>query len=324
MVKDNFKPDVVIYHSNCSDGYASKFICQKKWGNIPVYKSKAHTKNQNIADVDFEYKNKNVLFVDFAYDDKEIMVEICKEAKEVILVDHHLSAIEKYGDIDFNLKCIFDTTKSASVLLWDSLYPGVKVPLILKYVEDRDLRLWRMPHVHEVLSVLDTLPKDREQWKIFNNNLENNIGEIVQKGLMIKQVFNGYLHTILSQKKELNIAGHNGAVVNASWEFTAYAADVLAEKYDFGMAWFLDSNNLVKCSFRSKNGLDVKKIAEAFGGGGHIDNAGCTISLIELDHMLNKDCGLNLIQIANPLSQSPVLQSFPEKSPVILRKKNLR
>ena len=61
-MKDFSEPDVVIYHGNCSDGYASKFICQKKWGNTPVYIAKGHTKNLDVKDIDFEYKGKNIVY----------------------------------------------------------------------------------------------------------------------------------------------------------------------------------------------------------------------------------------------------------------------
>lgn len=306
-MKDFSEPDVVIYHGNCSDGYASKFICQKKWGNTPAYIAKGHSKNLDVKDIDFEYKGKNILFVDFIYDNKDIMEEINNNAKNLLIIDHHLTGMEKYKNSQFKDKMIYDVNKSACVLLWETLYPNQKIPLILKYVEDRDLRRWKMPHVNEVLSVLDTLPKEREQWNIFNSNLENNLTEIVQKGILIKHVFNGYLQTILMQKKEIEIQGYTGAVVNTSWEFTSYAADALAEKYDFGMAWFLDSKNMVKCSLRSKKGLSVKNIAELFGGGGHFDNAGCTISLSELEHILNNNYHLVHVKIDEKKIHEPII-----------------
>ncbi|MFA7083449.1 MAG: bifunctional oligoribonuclease/PAP phosphatase NrnA [Arcobacteraceae bacterium] len=41
--------------------------------------------------------------------------------------------------------------------------------------------------------------------------------------------------------------------------------------------YFRISNNNVRVSFRSKENIDVSKIASIFGGGGHVNAAGCTI-----------------------------------------------
>lgn len=287
------KPDVVIYHANCSDGFGSKYTCIKKWGESPKYIEQNHTKNMTLKDINFDYKNKNVLFIDFVYDNRDIMLDIRKQAKSLFIIDHHLSAIENFRD--FSDIAIFDITKSACRLTWESLFPKKDIPLVLKYVEDRDLRKWSLPNTDEILAVLDTLPKNVENWDKFESSLNKNIQDVIKKGENIKHVFNSYLETMILQKKEINIAGYQGAVVNTSWEFSAYAADLLADKYEFGMAWFLNNEGLVKCSFRSKYGANVKRLASLFGGGGHIDNAGCTISLSELDKIINGNNSLVFI-----------------------------
>ena len=53
-------------------------------------------------------------------------------------------------------------------------------------------------------------------------------------------------------------------------------------------------DNGVKCSLRSKNDIDVRKIAEVFGGGGHIKAAG--ISLKEISMIEAKEKLLNQIE----------------------------
>lgn len=291
------KPDLVIFHANCSDGFGAKYACMKKWGTTPLYIPQQHTKEMTIDDIKFDYKDKNILFTDFAFDNKEIMHEIRSQAKSIFIIDHHLTAIENLKD--FNDVAYFDINKAACRLTWESLFPDMEIPLILKYVEDRDLRSWKLPYTEEVLSVLDTLPKDVISWDAFNQSLENSFEEIISKGENIKLLFNSYLQTMLLQKKDIQIAGYKGAIVNTSWEFSAYAADLLADKYDFGLAWFLNNEGLVKCSFRSKNGVNVKKIAALFGGGGHADNAGCTISLRELENIIKGNNKLTFIPPTN-------------------------
>jgi phosphoesterase RecJ-like protein len=46
---------------------------------------------------------------------------------------------------------------------------------------------------------------------------------------------------------------------------------------------FKEAGDLVKVSLRSKSDIDVRKIAEKFGGGGHTKASGLTISNASLD-----------------------------------------
>lgn len=284
ILDSNYIPDIVIYHANCSDGFASKFVCMKKWGKIPLYLSKDHPSNIPIEDLDFDYEGKHILFVDFVYDNVEIMKDIQSKAASLYVIDHHCTALEKYKKVLNNF--IFDSKKSASMITWDTLYPELKAPKILEYIQDRDMRFWKLPYHHEVLSVLDSRPKEHAAWKEFNDYLTNDFNKVVQEGTLLKEHFNSLLASILSHKQVITIAGKEGFAVNCPWEFASYAADKLAENGDFGMAWFVNNSGKVKCSWRSNNGTNVKKIAEIFGGGGHVYNAGATITIKQISQIL--------------------------------------
>ena len=47
----------------------------------------------------------------------------------------------------------------------------------------------------------------------------------------------------------------------------------------FGLCWFIDKENVCRCSLRSNGDYDVSTIAKAFGGGGHKNAAGFTIDI---------------------------------------------
>ena len=55
-----------------------------------------------------------------------------------------------------------------------------------------------------------------------------------------------------------------------------YARDI--ENVEIGILLKEKSNNEIKVSLRSKSFADVSRVAKAFGGGGHIRAAGCTIN----------------------------------------------
>lgn len=273
----NSQEKVLITHGNCSDGFGAAWAVWKEYGDSVQYHYATH------SDEPLLYKNKTILFTDFAYE-VDVMHHLDK-SNDVFVIDHHIYAME-------NLKgfknAFFDMSKSGAVLAWESLYPETPVPLLLKYVEDRDLRNFKLPYTHEVLSVLDTIPATFKNWSLFSNVLENNFEAVVEKGRTLKSQFDILLSKIITEAQPIFIDGHHGLVVNASWDFASYAADKLSEKAEFGMAWFMNKEGLIKCSFRSSHGLNVNNLAQTLGGGGHAFCSGATLTLDKLNEVLEK------------------------------------
>lgn len=268
---------VLITHGNCSDGFGAAWAVWKEYGDTVKYHHATH------SDEPLLYKDKTILFTDFAYE-ADVMRHLGKH-NDVFVIDHHIYAMENLKDFPNTL---FDMSKSGAVLAWESLYPDVPVPLLLKYVEDRDLRNFKLPYTHEVLSVLDTIPQTFKNWSLFSNVLDNNFAGVVEKGKALKSQFDVILNKIIQEAQPVYIDGHQGLVVNANWDFASYAADKLSEKAEFGMAWFMNKEGLVKCSFRSSHGLNVNNLAQTLGGGGHAFCAGATLTLEKLNEVLEK------------------------------------
>ena len=88
-----WKPDVVIYHDPCDDGFASAWVAQKKWGSgltmVPA------NYGQAIPDEDI-LSGKNVLIADFSYP-KEELEALAAIASEVVVLDHHKTAAAALG-----------------------------------------------------------------------------------------------------------------------------------------------------------------------------------------------------------------------------------
>ncbi len=278
---NNSEEKILISHGNCSDGFGAAWAIWKEYGDSVRYHFATH------SDAPYLYKNKAILFLDFAYERK--IMDVLDKTNKLLVIDHHSYSVE---DLKGFKNAILDMKKSGAVLAWEHLYPNIEVPTILKYVQDRDLRKFELPYSHEVLSVLDTIPKTFKNWELFSLSLDKDFSSIVEKGKILKNQFNNILNGIIKEARPVNIDGYNGLVVNANWEFASYAADKLSEKADFGIAWFIDKSGQAKCSFRSSNGLNVNNLAAIYGGGGHDHSAGATISLDTLTRMLNNEDAL--------------------------------
>ena len=61
-----------------------------------------------------------------------------EQSNKIIVIDNHESAKKNLQDIEDKYK-IFDMTHSGVVLAWNYFYPEETIPLLYKYVEDRDI-----------------------------------------------------------------------------------------------------------------------------------------------------------------------------------------
>ena len=84
--------EVVIYHANCTDGFGAAYSAWKLLGNRAEYYACKHgVKPPNV-------KGKNVAILDFAFDNKTTK-KMIKDAKDLIVIDHHKSAMVELHDI---------------------------------------------------------------------------------------------------------------------------------------------------------------------------------------------------------------------------------
>ena len=84
--------DCVIYHANCTDGFGSAFSAWKLLGNRAEYYACTHgTKPPNV-------KGKNVVILDFSFDNKTTK-RLIKDANNLLVIDHHKSAMVELHDI---------------------------------------------------------------------------------------------------------------------------------------------------------------------------------------------------------------------------------
>ena len=139
--------DFVIYHDPCADGtgaacIAWKYLSTKFPKRTVTYCPRAYNK-QKQPDV----SGKNVLLCDITFD-KAIMKNMMARANKLLILDHHKTAEIDLLDIPNNNK-IFDMNRSGAMLAWDFFHPGVKPPLLVEYIQDRDNWTKKLPYINE-------------------------------------------------------------------------------------------------------------------------------------------------------------------------------
>jgi len=272
---------IIIYHGPyCCDGFGSALAAYLKFGDNAYYYPTSHG-----SDIPPDVTGKIVYILDFSYK-KEILEKMINQANCLKVIDHHKTAEKELEDINDQYK-IFDMNHSGAILTWKYFFPDLEAPLLLQYVEDRDIWLKQMPNTEEVTTALFDLPKDFEVWKEYLNNQK--IEELIEKGsavlehnkLEVQKITNSAFITNWNIKIDNEDHDFNVAVCNSPTLQSDIGNYLVANKFkdevDFAAVFYYDGE-YTKFSLRSTNDKqDVSIIARIYGGGGHRNAAGCAI-----------------------------------------------
>ena len=271
--------DYIIYHSPCSDGTGSGLIAWKYLTNkFPDRKIKYYPANINAYPPP-DLEGRNVLICDYSYK-KDILLEIIKKAKNLLIIDHHKSAQKDLVEISDKYK-IFDMNHSGAMLTWFYFYNNIPAPLLIKYIEDRDIWAKKLDLVDEFVSWFYTLPHDFNE---YNKYLDDNLlMEMVKtKGVNFLELNNNYINQALEYvvikfnkiKDKYYFIGYINSTVLKSdignkifdkFPLINFSAIYSINDYDNSTTYSLRSNEI---------STDVSEISTLLNGGGHRNASG--------------------------------------------------
>lgn len=284
--------EVVIYHSPCIDGSGSAFCAWSYLGDNVAYIPMAHGESPDFG----ELKNKNIAIFDFSFK-INIMQELKTIAKKVIVLDHHISAIENLKGLD---GCFFDLQHSGAMLAFLYFnFDGNAPPEFIKYIEDRDLWRWQYDNSKAFLAALDKYEKPWSATENFNFKklakfLDINlVNEYIQLGRKIIDENNIYIKDVAVAAKvgkyDFEQATLSVAVLKVTEEkLVSEIAEYISNQHnvDFVIIWFFNTENNYKISLRTQDKVNVCSIAKKYGGGGHKSASG--ILFTDEPHLLNE------------------------------------
>lgn len=281
MSSENKKP-LVIYHGNCADGFTAAYII---WSKHPDWEFYPGVYGQEPPDV----AQRDVYMVDFSYK-AHVIEQMAKHAYSITILDHHKSAEADLSnewqlnrDIhNCDVNILFDMNKSGARLVWEHFYTDVEAPRLVQYVEDRDLWLFKYPETRAISACIFSYAYDFVSWGNLHRALElpsSREGIILQGQALERKHHKDVAELVEKTRQRREIGGVEIWVANLPYTMASDAAHLLC--YDdktFGGTYYIDSNNSVVWSLRSKgDGMDVSEIAAKLGGGGHKHAAGFRI-----------------------------------------------
>lgn len=257
---------VVIYHGDCLDGFGGAFAAWKKFGDTAFY---FPAKNRDTPGIDLV--GKEVYIIDFSYP-KEVLMQIEKEAKRFVILDHHISAKEAVESVREH---IFDNDHSGAVIAWNYFHPKLPLPKLLAYVQDGDLWKNELPNWAQINACLSTINFDLKTWDKLSQEFENEktFSKHVETGKYYSDYFNFVCEGIVKRAELVMFEGYKILAVNVPYLFESAVGSALAKKQPpLSMLWGRKNGGWY-FSLRGNGSVDVSEIAKRYGGGGHKDAA---------------------------------------------------
>ena len=279
---------LVIAHGNCADGFTALWLANAWWWG---------TRNPGVPYelvVDYhpgiygkpppDVSGRDVFILDFSYppEDLSVMAEI---AKSIVVIDHHESAIRKLDGFSHpNVKLVLDTSRSGAYLTSMYFWPNSEPITMVKLVDDRDRWVFADSRSRPFHATLFSHPYKIGMW----NKLSHEIDGAVREGEAIDRKHHKDIEELIPQLTHMcRYMGHKVAVANAPYMLSSDMGHRILELYpdaEFAAVYYIKADQTLVWSLRSRKGeINVSKIAEAFGGGGHANASGMKTKAFPFD-----------------------------------------
>lgn len=279
---------IVIYHRDCADGMAAAWAAYTALGRTAEYVPMGYDEPRDWS----IYAGADVNFVDFSWPRADLEA-LATVAETVTVLDHHKTAKDSLADIPLHapgrcsIEVVFDMAKSGARLSWEHFRPGMPVPPIVAYVEDRDLWMFKLPLSKEVSAALRTFPLTMEAYDHAAKYITVDLGGFALLGERVLNFQQIMVDGLVKRSYLAHVAGFQVPVCNVpgatmlqsevgdalckanpALPFSATYGDLDAEKRGWSLRSRPDKDGVL---------FDCSAIARKFGGGGHPGAAGFTL-----------------------------------------------
>lgn len=309
------KQTLCLYHANCLDGVMAAWVVGTMVGFDQVeFVPLSYYDVKEKMPAHLTYNDRDVIIVDFSIS-VEVMLNsgMLEQARNVHVIDHHDTAHKQLDGVDLgdNFEFTYSKEASGAKLVWQKFMPNTKVPQVIEHVSDRDLWNFKLAGSNEVFHFLTGQNWMRLQsWEAITEfvwDFEGDTGRVpdgeteiaeeeerdefrawtIARGKIIMEAMEEQIHFLLANNTSIEeIAGYRVPVANLPYSMASRGAEILYENYPFAVIYSDErQTGYRRFSFRSKKGegLNVRVIAEGFGGGGHDHAAGFQTPLSDLE-----------------------------------------
>ena len=260
----------VLYHSHCMDGFGAAWAAHSHFGKSASYHPVSH--HEPLPSVP---EGAEIWFLDYC-PRAQVLVTLLDAGHVVYVLDHHRTTKDVIEAVQSpRLNVTLDLEHSGAVITWRHFFPRRKVPLLLQFIQDRDLWTWALEDTEAVTAALDALNYSFSTFDKLHKR-SNELTELAKAGQLLVQFKHKRIATIVQRAYFEKVGGHEVPVVNSD-SFVSNVGNALCREYPsaaFAAVWFLLEDGRAKWSLRSVGEFDVSEVAKRYGGGGHRNAAG--------------------------------------------------
>jgi len=264
------KPIVVIYHKRCPDGFGAAYAAWKKFGDTAEYIPAGYG-DEALGGLE----GKEVYLLDFSYEIPGEMERLAKVTKRFVALDHHQSSKEL---TQIAPEHVYDESRSGASIAWAFFHPDTPLPRLMQYLEDGDLYRYALPETRDVFSYLVVQPDDFQLWDALAKTLDDDAARttFLIKASAYTEYFELLAKISVEAAKKVRFENMDCYFTTAMPSITmrSYVGNALYEKLP-PIALVVSAHpDGFGVSIRSDKTVDVSKIAQKYGGGGHPGSAG--------------------------------------------------
>ncbi len=264
----------VITHGGCTDGHTAAWL-------LHLLAPRARFIPARHDDPVPEIDGGEVVIADFAYG-RDGMAAIADRCDSVLLLDHHQTAQDRLATLTHpRLTMHFDMARCGARMVMDHYAALLAASLdddrwnavqrFVAYVDDRDRWVRALPDNGTWAAGLSAYEMTFDAW---DEVVFSSAERLLQDGRAIERARERWIDAALRRAIEATIAGHTVLVTNCDPSIVSETGGRLAEGRPFS-ACYADDGEHRNWSLRSTaDAVDVARIAERFGGGGHPRAAG--------------------------------------------------
>lgn len=261
-----------IYHGNCADGFGAAWAVREALGEITFHAGIYQMPPPDVT-------NRDVVIVDFSYK-RPVLLEMAKNARSILVLDHHKTAQIDLIDLPENVACTFDMNHSGATLAWNHYHDDRECPQLIRHIEDRDLWRFALPHTREIQATIVSYPYDFEVW---DELMARPVQELITEGTAIDRKHLKDIEELLSVgQREMMIGGYRVPVANLPYTLASDAGNAMAKDNPFAACYWDTPDGRVFSLRSTDQGVDVSKIAQQYGGGGHRNASGFKVPYTDL------------------------------------------
>ncbi len=281
---------IVVYHHPCTDGLTAAACAFLRFKNEATYIKHSMERKRDYLEelLPLILDGGNlVYFLDCAPLVEEL--ELFGTSNTITIIDHHLTNMQAYdgiAELPPNVMVHFDMNKSGAGMSWDYFHADKLRPMMISYVEDRDLWKFKYDSTKAFNLGVMAYPETLESYAdILSNN--KTVMQAIKHGEIIgKYVDDKVIRACKHNVKMRTLAGYKAIFINATESISDVgnkALEIYPTAQIVAVYQHFPSDNTFKVSLRSDPtiGVDVSAVAKLYRGGGHKTSSGCIMTTDE-------------------------------------------